>query len=170
MCSALLCTEIKKRLSKARQSDSLPFWESGLHSATQYTLAQQRVSFQCPLQLATGAVPSVYCLSAYRLSIRSEPSLTFYQFAASSVRSDGMVAPATPPVDADNAPSVSVSSLKFAYPDSPPVVDGVTLDLPRGARCLLVGANGAGASAFTVLRPHRLRQKFVKNYTILRCA
>lgn len=55
-----------------------------------------------------------------------------------------MVAPATPPPDADNAPSVSVSSLRFAYPDSPPVVDGVTLDLPRGARCLLVGANGAG--------------------------
>lgn len=42
-------------------------------------------------------------------------------------------------------PAVSISSLSFAYPESPKVVDNVTLQLPRGARCLLVGANGAGA-------------------------
>ncbi len=40
--------------------------------------------------------------------------------------------------------AVVVRSLSFSYPDSPPVVDDFSLSLPRGSRCLLCGANGAG--------------------------
>lgn len=48
-------------------------------------------------------------------------------------------------------PALAVESLHFAYsiPNAPPppaVLDDVTLVLPRGARCILVGANGAGES------------------------
>lgn len=48
---------------------------------------------------------------------------------------------AQPGYDGD---AVVVRSLSFSYPDSPPVVDGFSLSLPRGSRCLLCGANGAG--------------------------
>ncbi|MGZ3438669.1 MAG: ATP-binding cassette domain-containing protein [Polyangia bacterium] len=45
---------------------------------------------------------------------------------------------------AENASDVDVRSLDFAYPDGPPVLRGLSLAVPRGARCLLVGANGSG--------------------------
>ncbi|KAK9798495.1 hypothetical protein WJX73_001271 [Symbiochloris irregularis] len=45
---------------------------------------------------------------------------------------------------ADDA--VVVTSLQYAYPDSPPLISDFTLRLPRGSRCLLIGANGAGKS------------------------
>lgn len=45
--------------------------------------------------------------------------------------------------------AIEVNELDFAYAalnaPSRPVLSGVTLNLPRGSRCLLVGANGAGA-------------------------
>ncbi len=40
--------------------------------------------------------------------------------------------------------AVVVRSLSFSYPESAPVVDDFSLSLPRGSRCLLCGANGAG--------------------------
>lgn len=48
--------------------------------------------------------------------------------------------------------ALAVNDLKFAYSqiaaaDLPPVLEHVTLNLPRGARCILVGANGAGKLA-----------------------
>ena len=40
---------------------------------------------------------------------------------------------------------VSVVNLRFGHPGTAaPLLDGFCLDLPAGARCLLVGANGAG--------------------------
>ena len=39
---------------------------------------------------------------------------------------------------------LAVSSLTYAYPGSLPVISDFTLNLPRGSRCLLLGANGAG--------------------------
>eukprot|EP00898_Chlorokybus_atmophyticus_P000064 jgi/Chlat1/1058/Chrsp110S01564 len=49
------------------------------------------------------------------------------------------------------AAAVEVSSLEFGYAGaSASALSGFTLRLPRGARCLLVGANGAGKS--TLLR------------------
>eukprot|EP00208_Stichococcus_sp_RCC1054_P008448 CAMPEP_0206149896 /NCGR_PEP_ID=MMETSP1473-20131121/38019_1 /ASSEMBLY_ACC=CAM_ASM_001109 /TAXON_ID=1461547 /ORGANISM="Stichococcus sp, Strain RCC1054" /LENGTH=347 /DNA_ID=CAMNT_0053547379 /DNA_START=134 /DNA_END=1179 /DNA_ORIENTATION=+ len=51
---------------------------------------------------------------------------------------------AQPGYDGD---AVVVRSLSFSYPDSPPVVDGFSLSLPRGSRCLLCGANGAGKTS-----------------------
>jgi CCR4-NOT complex subunit CAF16 len=40
--------------------------------------------------------------------------------------------------------SVVVRCLDFSFPGSQPVIQGLSLELPRGARCLLTGANGAG--------------------------
>ena len=41
--------------------------------------------------------------------------------------------------------SVVVRSLNFSFPFSRPIIHDVSLELPRGSRCLLTGANGAGA-------------------------
>ena len=51
------------------------------------------------------------------------------------------------PVDGN---PIEVRSLDFAYPGGPPVLRGLSLSVPRGARCLLIGANGAGKT--TLLR------------------
>ena len=45
--------------------------------------------------------------------------------------------------------ALEVNSLFFQYsqinaPPGPPVLEDVTLNLPKGSRCILVGANGAG--------------------------
>lgn len=40
--------------------------------------------------------------------------------------------------------AISVKSLTYAYPGHTPIIGDFTLDLPRGSRCLLIGANGAG--------------------------
>ena len=45
--------------------------------------------------------------------------------------------------ESDNLP-LAVNSLSYAYPGSLPVISDFTLNLPRGSRCLLLGANGAG--------------------------
>lgn len=50
---------------------------------------------------------------------------------------------------ADGAESqlpLAINSLTYAYPGSSPVISDFTLHLPRGSRCLLLGANGAGKS------------------------
>lgn len=39
-----------------------------------------------------------------------------------------------------------INSLSYAYPGALPVISDFTLHLPRGSRCLLLGANGAGKS------------------------
>ena len=46
--------------------------------------------------------------------------------------------------EAPSCSGVAVKDLQFAYPGCAPSVDGFSLDLPRGSRCLLIGANGAG--------------------------
>jgi len=51
---------------------------------------------------------------------------------------------------AETDTSVDVNDLVFAYPGRPPVLQGLNMQLAPGARCLLVGANGAGKS--TILR------------------
>lgn len=40
--------------------------------------------------------------------------------------------------------AITVNSLQYAYPGHSPVISNFSLSLPRGSRCLLVGANGAG--------------------------
>ncbi|CAI5996940.1 unnamed protein product [Closterium sp. NIES-64] len=47
-------------------------------------------------------------------------------------------------------PAVEVTSMQFAYPGEPPLISKFNLTLPRGSRCLLIGANGAGKT--TLLR------------------
>lgn len=55
-----------------------------------------------------------------------------------------MCATAPPPPPAGDAP-VAVTDLRFGHPGAAaPLLDGFCLSLPAGARCLLVGANGAG--------------------------
>ncbi len=46
--------------------------------------------------------------------------------------------------------AVVVDGLTFAYGNGPPVLHDVRMALPKGARCLLIGANGSGKS--TLLR------------------
>ncbi len=41
--------------------------------------------------------------------------------------------------------TVSVSHLQFTYPGCEPFLKDVTFPLPKGSRCLLIGANGAGS-------------------------
>lgn len=54
--------------------------------------------------------------------------------------------------DGGSGPAVATNSLTFCYtdingfplPGKPPVVQDMTIELPRGATCLLIGPNGAG--------------------------
>eukprot|EP00195_Chlamydomonas_chlamydogama_P007926 CAMPEP_0202896574 /NCGR_PEP_ID=MMETSP1392-20130828/5558_1 /ASSEMBLY_ACC=CAM_ASM_000868 /TAXON_ID=225041 /ORGANISM="Chlamydomonas chlamydogama, Strain SAG 11-48b" /LENGTH=299 /DNA_ID=CAMNT_0049581983 /DNA_START=97 /DNA_END=996 /DNA_ORIENTATION=- len=39
---------------------------------------------------------------------------------------------------------IQLNNTEFSYPGCPPFIEGCSLLLPRGSRCLLVGANGAG--------------------------
>ena len=41
--------------------------------------------------------------------------------------------------------AVVLRSLSYAYAGHRPMLSDISLSLPRGSRCLLVGANGAGA-------------------------
>ncbi|CAK4032099.1 ABC transporter domain-containing [Lecanosticta acicola] len=47
-------------------------------------------------------------------------------------------------------PSIRVNKLSYAFPDGSSGLQDISLDLPGGARCLLIGANGAGKT--TLLR------------------
>ncbi|GJN92657.1 hypothetical protein Rhopal_005692-T1 [Rhodotorula paludigena] len=63
--------------------------------------------------------------------------------------------------------AIEVNELDFAYAalNAPPrpVLSGVTLNLPRGSRCLLVGANGAGKSTLLqILAGKRLTRSNAK--------
>ena len=56
-----------------------------------------------------------------------------------------------PPGNEGKAPAVKVTDFTWRYkPHMPPQLDNVSFEVPRGARCLLVGANGAGKT--TILR------------------
>ena len=39
---------------------------------------------------------------------------------------------------------LAINSLSYSYPCALPVISDFTLHLPKGSRCLLLGANGAG--------------------------
>ncbi len=53
--------------------------------------------------------------------------------------------------DGDGAPAIELHGLRFTYPGGDhPVFDGLSLAIPQGARCLLLGGNGVGKS--TLLR------------------
>jgi heme exporter protein A len=61
--------------------------------------------------------------------------------------------------NADSAPAVALRELGRAYGDRV-ALDGVSLELPRGATLAVFGANGAGKTTLlrvlaTLLRPHR---------------
>lgn len=47
-------------------------------------------------------------------------------------------------VQAQGGDAIEVHSLQFAFPGYSPTIRDFTLNLPRGSRCLLVGANGSG--------------------------
>ena len=46
--------------------------------------------------------------------------------------------------------AISVNSLTYAFAGYPPVVSEVSIQLPRGSRCLLIGANGAGKWQYNI--------------------
>lgn len=58
-----------------------------------------------------------------------------------SAAAGGGAAPAT----TEQASAVRVEHLSFTYPlSADPTVRDLSLELPPGSRCLLIGANGAG--------------------------
>jgi len=59
--------------------------------------------------------------------------------------STAAVGPLTDTRDQDDD-AVVVNTLTYAYPGHKPLISTMSLRLPRGSRCLLIGANGAGAS------------------------
>lgn len=40
--------------------------------------------------------------------------------------------------------AVGLQGVQFSYPGCPPFIKGCSIALPKGSRCLLIGANGAG--------------------------
>ena len=48
---------------------------------------------------------------------------------------------------ADDELPLAINSLSYSYPGALPVISEFTLNLPRGSRCLLLGANGAGETS-----------------------
>ncbi|KAK4631987.1 ABC transporter domain-containing protein [Fulvia fulva] len=54
------------------------------------------------------------------------------------------------PVAPKGPPSIKTKDLSYAFPDGSSGLTDISLDLPGGARCLLIGANGAGKT--TLLR------------------
>lgn len=55
------------------------------------------------------------------------------------------VASVAPGGDGQDDNAVVVRCLDFTFPlSSSPTIQGLSLTLPRGSRCLLTGANGAG--------------------------
>mmetsp|Transcript_4032 Transcript_4032/g.7187 ORF Transcript_4032/g.7187 Transcript_4032/m.7187 type:complete len:327 (+) Transcript_4032:110-1090(+) len=56
--------------------------------------------------------------------------------------------PTVPPYD--ETKDISISDLNFSYPKCKPTLQDLNLTLPKGSRCLLIGANGSGKS--TLLR------------------
>jgi hypothetical protein len=40
--------------------------------------------------------------------------------------------------------AVQLNDLTFSYPGCEPFISNCSIDLPKGSRCLLIGANGAG--------------------------
>lgn len=48
------------------------------------------------------------------------------------------------PSSESEADAVVLNSLSYAFSGHRPVLSDLSLKLPRGSRCLLVGANGAG--------------------------
>jgi CCR4-NOT complex subunit CAF16 len=60
--------------------------------------------------------------------------------------------------------AVDVRGLTFAYEGGPPVLRELSLTLPRGVRCLLVGANGSGKTTLLSLLAgrHMIDDKIVQ--------
>ncbi len=57
-------------------------------------------------------------------------------------------------------PLLSLRDVEFSYPDAPPALRGISLDICRGERIAVLGNNGAGKSTFFlvcngILRPER---------------
>ncbi len=63
---------------------------------------------------------------------------------------DTAVAPTTPTADC-NAPLVELSHVSFSYVEGTPVLDDVSLAVPRGKTVALVGASGSGKSTIADL-------------------
>lgn len=47
--------------------------------------------------------------------------------------------------------SISLNNINFSYPGCEPFIQGCSIHLPRGAKCLLIGANGAGKTTLLQL-------------------
>ena len=79
--------------------------------------------------------------------------------------SPSLPTPAGPSSDADRPITVSVTNLAFTYPGidgqpppgAKPLIEGFSMDLRAGDRCLLVGANGAGTDSMGLMGQVRIQ-------------
>eukprot|EP00955_Chlamydomonas_euryale_P037799 350891-Chlamydomonas_euryale.AAC.3 len=52
---------------------------------------------------------------------------------------------------ADATPGIQLAGVSFSYPGCPPTLKDLRLEIPRGSRCLLIGANGTGKTTMLQL-------------------
>ncbi|CAI7925587.1 unnamed protein product [Closterium sp. NIES-53] len=95
----------------------------------------------CPLRYRRDVEVFVFCgaLALRRAGLQCSKSADIDMETVASADAGGL-----------EVPAVEVTSMQFAYPGEPPLISKFNLTLPRGSRCLLIGANGAGKT--TLLR------------------
>jgi ATPase subunit of ABC transporter with duplicated ATPase domains len=131
------------------------------HSETTKMVAQHHVNMNAQQLDVSPRITTLYATIAIRGTTHTQaqaascprqcptPALRHLsKFATSSSKESSNLVEMT--VAVDNAPSTSgneavvLNSTTFAYPGCEPFIKGCNLNLPRGSRCLLIGANGAG--------------------------
>jgi ABC-type Mn2+/Zn2+ transport system ATPase subunit len=58
---------------------------------------------------------------------------------------------------------INLNNVTFAYPNCPPFIKDGNLNLPRGSRCLLIGANGTGKTTLLQLVAGETQEACTRN-------
>ena len=58
------------------------------------------------------------------------------------------------PSESSPQDAIVLNTLSYAYSGHQPIISDISLTLPKGSRCLLLGANGAGESLCLSATPH----------------
>jgi hypothetical protein len=142
--SALMGTGDCSSCCTALQPHSLP--PSTPHPNCGAAISIGRLYLQYHHKHCCGASYPVDCSPKVRTHRPPQERRCTTQELAPSTASHGAtaIAPMTEVAAPVDPQAVSLQGLNFAYPGCPPSLKDVNLDLPKGSRCLLIGANGAG--------------------------